>query len=252
MNTSFSDIYNDIEIYGHIQEPDYYSKEIAYSNGVYYVNVVAHKLDENTGEYKELTYDSLDNFDEFSFKIPEVNITDNTYININNIGNILIVKDNGESIDKNTFDTNTDYVFRYRKSSNDMLYLGQYQSYARMYISNDENNKDKNAVIDIDNEFAVERIGHKMKVLSDNTTSNITSDELCEQRCKYELYYATNKNINLNLNIICIPWLDVNQLIEYTSNSNNKKEKYIINNISCNFAEHTMNIGASKYLASYI
>ena len=252
LSINFSEVYNDIEIFGRTQEPDFYSKDITYSNGVYYVSLVAHKLDETTNQYVEISYDSLDDFDEFSFKIPSVNITSNTYININNLGDILVVNENGNPIANNTLTKNTDYVFRYRKSTEDFLFLGQYQVYSRMYISNDANNTDANAVIDTDNEFAVEKIGHKLKVLSDDSVSNIYSDELCRQRCKYELYNATNKKNDLNLTTISIPWLDVNELIEFTSNSTGKKDKYIINSISTNYSEMTMNINANKFYAEYI
>lgn len=251
LNVNFTDVYNDIEIFGYTQEPDFYSKNVTYSNGVYYTNVIVYKLDE-TGEYKELEYDSIDNFDTFSFKIPTVNVNSNSYININNLGNILIVNESGEPIDKEILNANTDYVFRYRKSTNDFLLLGQYQAYSRMYISDNINNKDKHAVIDVNNKFSVEKIGHKLKVLSDDSVSNITSDELCNQRCKYELYNSTNRKDNLSITTISIPWLDVNQLIEFTPNSTGEKDKYIINNISTNYSEMTMNISANKFYAEYL
>ena len=79
----------------------------------------------------------------------------------------------------------------------------------------------------------------------------IYTNSLCLQRCRYELYNSTNKQENLTLNTIAIPWLDVNQLIEYTLNSNNKKGNYIINNISCNYADFTMSITANRYYPNY-
>lgn len=251
-NVNFTEIYNDIEIFGRIQEPDFYSQSVTYSNGVYYVNVVVYKLDENTGSYTELVYDSLDNFDEFSFKIPVTNNSDTTHININNLGNILVVKEDGTNIEKNALSSNTDYVFRYRKSTNDFLFLGQTEVHTRMYISNDKNNTDENAMIDVNNEFAVEKIGHKLKVLSDDSVSNIYSDDLCRQRCRRELYNSTNRKDTLTLNTMAIFWLDVNQLIEFTSNSSKEKHKYLIDNISCSFADCTMSINGHKFFAEYI
>ena len=75
---------------------------------------------------------------------------------------------------------------------------------------------------------------------------------VCNQRCKYELYNATNRKDNLSITTISIPWLDVNQLIEFTPNSTGEKDRYIINNISTNYSEMTMNISANKFYAEYI
>ena len=253
LNTNFTEIYNDIEIFGYTQNPDFYSQDVTYYDGVYHVSSYVSKLDDDTNAYAEITdYTMLDNFDTFSFKIPTSNITSSTYININNLGNILIVNESGEAITKNVLSANTDYVFRYRKASSDFLFLGQYQAYARMYISNNKNNSDPNAVIDINNEFSVEKMGHKLKVLSDDSVSNITSDDLCRQRCKYELYNSTNKKDNISLTTISIPWLDVNQLIEFTSNSTGETNRFIINSISTNYSEMKMNIIASRFFAEYI
>lgn len=247
LSISFKDIFNDIEIFGYMQEPEFYSSNVSYANGVYSANVVAYKLDKTTNEMIEILYDTLDDFDSFSFKLPCANIENTSYININKLGDILIVDETGKAIPANMFKSNTDYVFRYRKESNDFIYLSQYQAHARMYVSNNINNHDENTIVDVNNEYAVEKIGNKLKVLSGNDYERIYSDDLCKQRCKYELRRSTSNQIALNLNTIAIPWLDVNQVIEFTSNSNNKKEKYIINNISVNYVEYTMNILCSKY-----
>lgn len=67
----------------------------------------------------------------------------------------------------------------------------------------------------------------------------------------------TGKNLklsteNLTINTVAIPWLDVNQVIEFTLNSNKTKQQYLINNISCNYADHTMSITANRFFANYI
>jgi uncharacterized protein YfkK (UPF0435 family) len=107
-------------------------------------------------------------------------------------------------------------------------------------------------MIDVDNEFAIEKIGDKIKVLSGGNIDNIHTDSACRQRCRYELYNATNRKDNLSLTILAVPFLDVDQVIEYTTKSNEKTNKYIINNISCNYSEFTMNISANRYYLEYI
>lgn len=251
MNTSFSEVYNHIEIWGKLNEPDFYSKDLISSNGVYYANVITSKLDETTGATADVPYDSLDNFDTFSFKIPRTNSYPQ-YININNLGNVLIVREDGDPLPAGYLVSDTDYVFRYRKADNTFLFIGQYQCYANCYVTSNVNDTSENAMIDKDNEFAIEKIGDKLKVISGGDIDNIHTDSACRQRCRYELYNATNRKDNLSLTILAVPFLDVDQVFEYTTNSNRKTNKYIINNISCNYSEFTMNISANRYYPEYI
>lgn len=251
-NINFTDVYNHIEIWGKVNEPDYYTKNVTCVDNVYYANVIAYQFNEETGEYIEIEYgNSIDNFDVFALKIPCTNKS-SQYININNIGNILIVDDEDKLLPANYLTENTDNIFRYRKENNTFLFVGEYQCFSELYLTNNATDTNNKAVIDVNNEYSIEKIGDKLKVLSGSDYDKIPTSGLCKDRCKWELYNATNKQINLNLNTLAIPWLDVNMLIEFTLNSNQKTDKFIINNISCNFAEMTMNITANKYYAEYI
>ena len=119
-------------------------------------------------------------------------------------------------------------------------------------MTNNVNDTNKDAIIDSNNEFAIEKIGDKLKVLSGGDYDKIPTNFLCRRRCEWEMYQAINRQINLNLNCLAVPWLDVNMLIEFTSNSNNKTDRYIINNISANYADYTMTISANKYYAEFV
>lgn len=252
LNTSFKDVYNHIEIWGKVNEPKYYSSEVTCANNVYNVHLIVHKLNEDTGEYSEIEYsEEIDNFDTFCLLIPETNKA-NQYININNIGNVLIVDDEGKPLQENFLNVGRDNIFRYRKEDNAFVFVGEYQVHSELYLTNDITDTNPNAVIDINNEYSVEKMGDKLKVLSGGDLDKIPTTGLCRDRCKYELYNATNRQTNLTLQTLCIPFIDVNQIIEFTSNLNNKKEKYLINTISCNFSNFTSNITANKYYASYI
>ena len=252
LNTSFKDIYNHIEIWGRINEPQFYSSSVTCTDNVYNVHLVVQKLNEDTGVYEEIDYsDQLDNFDTFCLLIPKTN-QDTQYININGIGNVLIVDDEGQPLEKDLLNANRDNIFRYKKDNNTFVFVGEYQVSAELYITNNPNDINPNAIIDVNNEYAIEKIGHKFKVLSGGDYDKIPTSNLCKQRCKLEMYNATNKQVSLNLTTLAIPFLDVNQLIEFTSRLNNKKEKFLVDNISCNFAEHSMSISGHKYYAAYI
>lgn len=250
--TSLKDIYNHIEIWGKVNEPTYYSSDITSDDNVYNVHLVVHKLNEDTGEYSDIEYsDEINNFDTFGLLLPTTNKA-NQYININNIGNVLIVDEEGQPLQENYINANRDNIFRYRKEDNTFIFVGEYQVHAELYLTNNKTDTNQNAVIDIDTEYSIEKTGNKLKVLSGGEFDKIPTSGLCRDRCKYELYNATNRQANLNLQTLCIPFLDVNQIIEFTSNSTHKKETYIINNVSCNFSGFTTDITANKYYATYI
>lgn len=252
LNTSFKDIYNHIQIWGRVNEPQYFSKDVTCTGNVYNVNLVVQKLNEDTGVYEEIEFsEEINNFEMFCLLIPETNQAEQ-YININGIGNVQIVDDEGNPLETNLLNKNRDNVFRYRKDINAFTFVGEYQCFSELYLTNNTEDKKSNAIIDVNNEYVIEKIGDKLKVLSGGDYDKISTSGLCRDRCKYELVNATNKQINLSLNTLAIPFLDVNQLIEFTPNSNNKKDKYLIDNISANYSEHTMSISAHKYFAEFI
>lgn len=61
---------------------------------------------------------------------------------------------------------------------------------------------------------------------------NIFSDDLAQQRAEYELWLHTNMNNSLQLSCTPVPWMNVNILVEYTSQRNNVSNQYIIKTIN--------------------
>lgn len=251
LTTSLSNVYNHIKIYGKVNEPNYYTKDVTCVDNVYKANVIAYKLDE-TGTQVEVDYgNKLNNFDSFSLRIPQTN-SENQYLNINGIDNIPIVDDSGKPIRKGLLEINTDYIFRYRRLTNDFLFLGSYQCYGEAFLSNKSDNTNEYAVIDTASEFAIEVIGDRVKVLTGSDFDNIYSNGLCTQRARLELYKASNLQDSLSLSTALIPWLDVNMKVEFTSNITKQKKEYIITNISCDNSTYQMTISLSSYYPDYI
>lgn len=60
-------------------------------------------------------------------------------------------------------------------------------------------------------------VGEIRLVLYGGEYDNIYSDDLAQQRANYELWKRTRLEDTITLTCIPIPWLDVNQLVEYTS-----------------------------------
>lgn len=252
VTTSLSNVYNHIKIYGKTNEPDYYTKDVTCNGNVYFSNVIVMKLDETTGEYVEVEYvEQLDNFDTFALRIPCTN-ANTQYININNIGNILIVDDSGDSLNEGILEAGVDYLFKYRQATNDFLFLGSYQCIGEAYLSNNKDNKNDYVVIDTTSNFAIEVIGDRLKVLSGSDYDLIYTNSLCNQRARLELYNASNMQDSLSLSIVAIPWLDVRMKVEFTSNATKQKAEYIITNISCDYSTYQMSLNLSRYYPDYI
>lgn len=77
---------------------------------------------------------------------------------------------------------------------------------------------------------------------------NCYSDELAQQRAEYELWLHTNMNNSLQITCVIVPWMDVNILVEYTSQRNNQTNQYIIKSINFGLAANdTMTINMIKF-----
>lgn len=249
-STSFSNVYNHIIIWGKLNEPDYYTEIVTVSGSIYNASMLEVKIDEETNEQTEIEYNEYGNFDEFAIRIPSANL-DNPYLSINSLQAYPIVYDNNKPLPAGYLDANTDCVFRYRKDTNDFLFLGQYQCYGEAYLTRNTSDTNKYAVTNDKSDFVIEEIGTRLKTLNGGDYDNIYTDSLACQRARYELYNATNKQETLTLNIVAIPWLDVNQIIRFTSNTNHETNEWIINNISCDYSTYTMTVTASRYYPTY-
>ena len=253
-STSFSSVYNHIVIWGRINEPDYYSEIVSMDGNTYKASVIEVSMDEEAQEKEEIEYTEYGNFDEFAIRIPSTNL-ENQLLSINSLPAYPIVYDvagSFEPLPKEYLDANTDCVFRYRKDTNDFLFLGQYQCYGEAYLTNNINDTNKYAVINEESDFTVEIIGKRLKILTGGEFDAIYTNSLAIQRAHLELRNATSMVETLNMSIVAVPWLDVNQIIKFTSNTDHITKKWIIKSISCDCASFQMNVQLSRYYPTYI
>lgn len=61
---------------------------------------------------------------------------------------------------------------------------------------------------------------------------NCYSDDLAQQRAEYELWLHTNMNNSLTLTCVPVYWVDVNLLVEYTSQRTNQTAQYLTKSIT--------------------
>lgn len=89
-------------------------------------------------------------------------------------------------------------------------------------------------------------------VFSGDEYDNIYTNDLAQQRAKYELYL--NCRLHDTITIDCVPlyWLDVNRLMSYVANNQSEDNRWIIKSINTDFSVGgTQSVNAMRYYALY-
>lgn len=92
------------------------------------------------------------------------------------------------------------------------------------------------------------------KVCAGDEYDNIYTNDLCEQRARYEIYLCSRLHDSISINCVPIYWLDVHQIIEYTlpNNDSGEKDLWLIKNISTDISPTgTQSISAIRYYPLY-
>lgn len=99
--------------------------------------------------------------------------------------------------------------------------------------------------------YGVDQIGVIRKVCSGGEYSDIYSEDLALQRAEYELWLASDMKNEISLEMIEIPWLGVNQKIEYTPGITGEKTVYMVKSKSGSTTGGTMTINAVRFQPLY-
>lgn len=103
-----------------------------------------------------------------------------------------------------------------------------------------------------DSPFFVDKIGEIRIILSGDVYDNILTDELCQERAKYELWLRTRLQDSITINIIPLYWLKVNQLISFTLPNESEPRQWLIKNINEEYSvSGTQSIEAIQYYPLY-
>ena len=96
-------------------------------------------------------------------------------------------------------------------------------------------------------------VGVIRQVLCGGDYDNIMSDELALERAKVEIYWKCRLNDSLTLNIIPIPWLDVNIVVSHTPKDSTTQNKYIIKSYSVDYSSvsSTMSVSMISFYPYY-
>ena len=107
-------------------------------------------------------------------------------------------------------------------------------------------------VINPGSRFAADQagIGIVNRVLSGGDYENIYTTELALERARYELWKATRLRNSKQITCVFVPWLEVNEKIEYSSIVDGVTKQFLVENISTNF-DGTMTLTISEFFPLY-
>lgn len=224
INTDFTSVKNYIEVYGRTHDPEYYPSTIDVKDNVINMTIV---------KMTTLTENNIIGF------TPNAAVTGNIQINLNTFGGKDLVDSNGSHI--TSLENNVYYVAQYTKDDK-WLFLGHQQAKATWSDQNPES------------PFYVDGpVGKIREVLCGGDYDNIMSDELALERAKVEIYWKCRLNDSITLNIVPIPWMDVNIVVSHAPKDSTTQSRYIVKSYSVDYGTitATMSVTMISYYAYY-
>ena len=224
VSTDFASVKNCIEVYGRTHNPEYYPSEISVSGAV--VTMTIAKLTQ------------LNEYDIIGFT-PNSAVSGNVQLAVNSFGAKDLVDSNGAHI--TSLENNVYYVAQYQANGT-WLFLGHQQAKATW--------KDENP----DSPFYVNgSVGVIRQVLCGGEYDNIISDELALERAKVEIYWKCRLNDSLTLDIIPIPWIDVNIVVSHAPKDSTTQNRYIVKSYSVDYSSvsSTMSVSMISFYPYY-
>lgn len=252
-NNSFSGIYNVTEVWGktfELTNNDRYAETSSYnsSTNTYTIKLSLVKKEGATDNTSPLSY--FVNGDRIAFKVFTRNASANPKLIVQStsgttLATMPIVDSGAGSLPAGTFTTNSNgticvVTFRANMGTSlkNCVYLnGKTQAYG-IYEE-----KSKNCP------FSTTNLGYK--IVKRISKEKLFSDDLCYNQAEYETYYTTAMMDTITLTSIIIPWLTVNEKVQYTSQVTGKTEQYIIKSISWNSMGGTMSLNMYRFLEDF-
>lgn len=253
-----SDVKNVVKIIGADLNPEHFATECKLEGSVY-----------------QATIEGFENYtvnQPIAVYIPENN-PDNAKLQIIGKDNTLLASCSildaatGKPYPANTFLKGQVYIFYY--SYDHFCYKGQFEASAvAMLVGKNPTTDQKKAWqeefccnnllfrIEPDSPFCVEKIGVRYILNPDSDIKgtnydSITSDALAGSMAQYMLWKMAALQDSLELQTLIIPFLDVNQKIEFRNPLSKEIESYMIHSIRYTLSNGTMDISASRFCELY-
>ena len=270
-SVNFSDVKNTTEIWGKTLDAAYTSTNTVNEQ----VNIAAEGETANNVQCYTLTIDSYENMtvnDTFSFIPPNDNVA-NQYIRINSLAACPLYNENGAeertSITASEMKADIPYVVKYV----DDKFVLQGEAIIHVIVQEidqmpsakmqsdykSENNcRDVQWIVNPDSPFActLNSTGTMIKreikqVLSGGEYDNIYTTQLAYERASYENWLKTRLQDTVDLEMVLIPWMDVNDKIQYTSPTLGTVQTVLVQSISYDFMRWTMSVKCVKFYPYY-
>lgn len=119
------------------------------------------------------------------------------------------------------------------------------------YLKSFHNCNDIEFVINPESPFACDVIHEAKQVLCDGDFSNIYTTQLAFERASYENWKRTRLQDTITIEALFVPWLDVNDKVEYTSIATGVTAQYTIKEIQTNFNSGVMTLTMVRFYPLY-
>lgn len=288
VTVDYSTVRNCIEVFGATIEADAYASNIKYGGANNTLSMVVNELD-CTSEQK-ISFTMPAKVDKESMNI--VVTFNNKNITYDEKGNKVetivptvktsllykaIADADGKdiSMSPSTLKATKYYVIQWNPNTSRFYFVGQQQSHAMAKLvdkvpTGDALEKEKkdeacdnleyvcvndpNNIDDLYNaKFSIEKIGRRNEILSGGDYEGYTTDESAMEVAKYELWKRARLTDGLTVQTLLIPWLGVNEKIQYAAKYLGSKTPvdWIIKSINFNLGEGIMSITMSRYFPYY-
>lgn len=236
VSTSLSGICNVTEVFGKVLElsgEDRYSETSTYANNTYTITLEGYEK-----------WEDVNTLTKFAFKINTSN-SEAPKFSLNGYSSIPIYDGDGVPLKAGRLKSGSTYVFRFRRSTVDidtsqvisgMYLLGQYQCYGKY--------KEESPSCP----YSTVNIGEVGKSVQ---YDSLTDDAACYNQAQYLTYKTTAMMDTITLTTQMIPWIEINQKVEYTSHLSNETNQYIIKSFNWTTGDGTMTLVLYKFIEDF-
>lgn len=245
-SNSFSAVFNLTEVFGKCWDADYFLDDTKMSGSTYSTTL-------------DVTDFAYSNNDYYAFTVPSNNKSE-PKLKVNDLAECPIVGADDKAIAADTMLAGHSYVVQHKKGK--MYYQGQYQIHAiatlwckepseavKQEFKTKYNCNNMSFVVNPDNPFGIDKIG--VKVAETIEDDGIWLDKDCLERAEYENWMTTVLSNQVSMDLIAIPWLDVNKKISHHLVSQDTEAEFIIKGISNDILGGIMTIDMINFYPLY-
>lgn len=246
LTNSFSAVKNVSEVWGKSIDAGRYADTSTYTGNCYRIALDSFALE----EYMTV-----------GFKASAANAAA-PRLQINALAACPIVDDEGIPLGAGIMLAGKSYVVKYRRGQ--FVFLGQFQIHAiakevSAMPSAAEITRDKaenlcdniSYVVNPESPYTVEKLGEIRQVFSGGEYEDIYADSLCVQRAEYENWKSTRLQDGVTLEMMGIPWMDVNQKLRYMASSTGAAAQYITKSISLSLRSGRQTVQCIRFYPLY-